>query len=91
LLAKNAESHLKAPAEMARLFADYPHAIEETQHFLRGITFSLDELSYHYPEMVTARLARPSGMGSGEKSASARHPAKTIGQTGPGIIADPEA
>ncbi len=50
LLAKNAEAHLKPPQEMARLFADYPQAIEETQRFLSGIYFSLDELSYHYPD-----------------------------------------
>ena len=50
LLAKNAEAHLKPPQEMARLFADCPQAIEETQHFLSGIEFSLDELSYHYPD-----------------------------------------
>ncbi|MEP2103924.1 MAG: error-prone DNA polymerase [Parasphingorhabdus sp.] len=50
LLAKNAESHLKPPQEMARLFADCPQAIEATQRFLSGIHFSLDELSYHYPD-----------------------------------------
>ena len=50
LLIKNAESHLKSPAEMARLFAGYPAAIAATQTFLSGINFTLDELSYHYPE-----------------------------------------
>ncbi len=50
LLAKNAEAHLKPPQEMGRLFADCPEAIEETQRFLSGIHFSLDELSYHYPD-----------------------------------------
>lgn len=50
LLAKNAEAHLKPPQEMVRLFADCPQAIEETQQFLSGIHFSLDELSYHYPD-----------------------------------------
>ncbi len=50
LLAKNAESHLKPPAEMARLFADHSQAIDETQRFLSAINFTLDELSYHYPD-----------------------------------------
>ncbi|MBV9910701.1 MAG: error-prone DNA polymerase, partial [Hyphomicrobiales bacterium] len=46
----NAERHLKAPSEMARLFADAPEAVAETIHFLDGLTFSLDELSHCYPE-----------------------------------------
>lgn len=50
LLAKNAESHLKPPAEMARLFADYPEAISATQDFIACIDFTLDQLSYHYPD-----------------------------------------
>ncbi|MEP6010267.1 MAG: error-prone DNA polymerase, partial [Parasphingorhabdus sp.] len=50
LLAVNAERFLKGPAEMARLFRDYPEAIAETQKLLGLIDFSLDELSYHYPE-----------------------------------------
>ena len=49
-LAMNAERHLKAPAEMVRLFRHYPQAIEETTRFLLGITFSLDELRYEYPD-----------------------------------------
>ena len=50
LLAANAERFLKTPAEMARLFRDHPEAIAETQKLLGLVTFSLDELSYHYPE-----------------------------------------
>jgi error-prone DNA polymerase len=45
----NAERHLKAPAEMARLFAARPDAIAETIRFLDGIAFDLGELSYEYP------------------------------------------
>ena len=33
LLNPNAERHLKSPAEMARLFARWPHAIEATREF----------------------------------------------------------
>ena len=50
LLEVNAERHLKHPREMARLFADCPEAVEETQTFLERITFSLDQLRYEYPD-----------------------------------------
>ena len=46
----NAERHLKAPDEMARLFAEAPQAVAETMRFLDGLSFSLDELSHCYPE-----------------------------------------
>ena len=46
----NAERHLKAPHEMARLFAEAPQALAETIRFLDGLKFSLDELSHCYPE-----------------------------------------
>jgi error-prone DNA polymerase len=45
----NAERHLKAPAEMARLFRDYPDAIARTVEIAERIRFSLDELRYEYP------------------------------------------
>jgi len=50
LLAKNAERHIKPPEEIARLFADCPQALAATQEFVSGIDFTLDELSYHYPD-----------------------------------------
>ncbi|WP_417616707.1 DNA polymerase III subunit alpha [Parasphingorhabdus sp.] len=50
LLAANAERYLKPAKEMARLFRDHPEAIAETQKLLGLVDFSLDELSYHYPE-----------------------------------------
>jgi error-prone DNA polymerase len=49
-LEANAERHLKAPAEMARLFADCPEAVAETEDFLARIDFSLDQLKYEYPD-----------------------------------------
>ncbi|MDR3374762.1 MAG: error-prone DNA polymerase [Ancalomicrobiaceae bacterium] len=49
-LEANAERHLKAPAEMARLYADCPEAVEETGIFLARAGFSLDELRYEYPD-----------------------------------------
>jgi error-prone DNA polymerase len=48
-LLAHAERHLKAPAEMARLFQACPQAVAETVGFLDRIHFSLDDLSYEYP------------------------------------------
>jgi error-prone DNA polymerase len=48
-LAPNAERHLKAPAEMARLFTACPQAIAATQDLLACIDFTLDHLVYEYP------------------------------------------
>ncbi|WID99543.1 error-prone DNA polymerase [Bosea vestrisii] len=50
LLEANAERHLKAPQEMARLFKEAPEAIAETQHLLGRIAFDLGELRYEYPD-----------------------------------------
>ena len=49
LLEANAERHLKAPAEMARLFADAPESITTTQAVFNLIDFDLSHLSYEYP------------------------------------------
>ncbi len=49
-LAANAERCLKPPAEMARLYQNAPEAVEETAAFLETIRFSLDDLSYQYPD-----------------------------------------
>ncbi len=48
-LAANAERHLKAPAEMARLFARWPQAIAASLAIVERCRFSLDELAYDYP------------------------------------------
>jgi error-prone DNA polymerase len=45
----NAERHLKAPAEMARLFRHYPEAIARTIDIAGRCRFSLDQLRYDYP------------------------------------------
>ena len=55
----NAERHLKAPREMARLFADAPEAVAETIRFLDGLAFSLDELKHCYPEELREGHATP--------------------------------
>ncbi len=49
----NAERHVKGPDEMARLFAQYPHAIQRTIHIAqRAAGFSLDQLKYEYPAEI---------------------------------------
>ena len=48
-LHSNAERHLKAPAEMARLFAGYEEAVARTQDIVEACRFSLDDLAYNYP------------------------------------------
>jgi error-prone DNA polymerase len=49
-LAVNAERHLKAPAEMARLFRRHPEAVAETLRLAARARFSLDDLRYEYPD-----------------------------------------
>ncbi len=45
----NAERHLKAPAEIARLFRRHPDALARTLAIADACRFSLDELRYEYP------------------------------------------
>ncbi len=52
-LQANAERHLKSPGEMARLFADAPHAVTETGVVLARCGFDLGQLRYEYPEETT--------------------------------------
>ena len=49
LLSANAERHLKSPAEMIRLFADWPHAIAATRVVADACQFQLTDLAYEYP------------------------------------------
>jgi error-prone DNA polymerase len=49
LLARNSERHVKAPAEMARLFADLPEAIANTREISSRIQFTLSDLGYEFP------------------------------------------
>ncbi len=52
----NGERYLKAPAEMARLFAERPDAIERTLRIAeRTAGFSLRQLRYEYPHEVCPR------------------------------------
>jgi error-prone DNA polymerase len=49
-LARNAERHLKAAEEMARLFADYPEAIARTIEIANACHFDLGKLQNEYPD-----------------------------------------
>ncbi len=49
-LEPHGERHLKPPEEMARLFRKFPEAIENQQEILARANFSLDEISYEYPD-----------------------------------------
>ncbi|KQI71539.1 DNA polymerase [Loktanella sp. 5RATIMAR09] len=49
LLDANAERHLKSPAQMERLFAEWPHAITATRKVADACNFNLTELAYEYP------------------------------------------
>ncbi len=44
----NSERHLKPPGEMARLFEDYPNAIENTLKIIENVQFSLDQMKTEY-------------------------------------------
>ncbi len=59
LLAANGERHLKTADEMMRLYRDAPEAASETVRFLEGAKFSLDELSYQYPDETVEGHANP--------------------------------
>ncbi len=48
----NAERHMKTGAEMARLFAGRQEAVARTLEIMERCQFSLDDLSYQYPEEI---------------------------------------
>ena len=48
-LSRNAERHLKSPAEMARLFSDLPKAITNTREISQQLTFQMTDLGYEFP------------------------------------------
>ena len=60
-LAANAERHLKTPAEMHRLFARWPGAINHAVEMAaRASAFSLGELRYEYPDEAVPAGCTPS-------------------------------
>ncbi|MFD1882855.1 error-prone DNA polymerase [Paracoccus pacificus] len=65
LLHPNAERHLKSPAEMARLFHHWPHAIAATRRVADACRFSLGDLRYEYPrETVPGGLTPDQHLGA---------------------------
>jgi error-prone DNA polymerase len=50
LLEANAERHLKSPAQMETLFAEWPDAISATRDVADACKFDLRELAYEYPK-----------------------------------------
>ena len=58
-LAANAERHLKTADEMVRLFSDTPEAVVESHAVFEQLVFSLDELSYQYPDEPTGAGPTP--------------------------------
>ena len=50
LLAPNGERHLKAPRDMAALFADIPEAVGNTLRLAERIDFTLENLNYRFPD-----------------------------------------
>ena len=50
LLSQNNERYLKSEAQMRALFEDYPEAIDRTAEIASRVNFSMDELSYNFPD-----------------------------------------
>ena len=48
-ISANAERYLKPPAQMARLFADMPHAVSATLDLADRLQFSMHDLGYRFP------------------------------------------
>lgn len=58
-LAPNAETHIKTPREMLRLYKGYEKALARTMDVVKACTFSLDELAYDYPRQLVPSGATP--------------------------------
>ena len=50
LLSHNSERYLKSETQMRALFDDYPEAVDRTSEIASRINFSMDELSYNFPD-----------------------------------------
>ena len=55
----NAERYLKSPEQMETLFANVPEAVCRTLEIADRIDFSLDQLSYEYPEELAPEGQTP--------------------------------
>ena len=50
LLSANAERYLKTEKQMLRLFADYPHAVENSFELAEMVDFSMSKIGYEFPD-----------------------------------------
>src|SRR5687767_8082050 len=50
LLSQNSERYLKSEKQMRALFDDYPEAVDLTAEIASRVDFSMDELSYNFPD-----------------------------------------
>jgi len=59
---RHADRYLKPPDEMERLFPRYPEALRRTMEIVHRCKFSLEELTYQYPEeaIVPGKTAQQS-------------------------------
>ena len=57
---RHADRHLKPPADMARLFRHHPDALAAVEAIVERCTFSLRDLTYHYPdeEVIPGKTAQ---------------------------------
>jgi error-prone DNA polymerase len=87
LLSANDERHLKSAAQMARLFADVPEAIENTAHLAERLAFSLDDLGYEFP-----RFDVPAGesMETWLRKMTYEGARRRYGEPGPRVVAQLE-
>jgi len=72
LLSANAERHLKSAAEMTRLFALAPWAVDESARFLENLAFSLLDLAYEYPSELCEGFASEAAIRKGFPRTSRR-------------------
>ena len=55
LLSKNAERHLKRPADMESLFSDRPEVLRNTEALADRLRFTLEDLGYRFPDYPLPR------------------------------------
>lgn len=83
LLSENAERYLKPEAQMLELFEDLPGAVEMTGEIASRVNFSMDELSYQFPDYpVPAGETMDSYLRTqAERGAYGRYKGRLDGQT----------
>lgn len=62
LLSENSERYLKTHKQISTLFEDMPEAVDITQEIADRVDFSMDELSYKFPDYPTAAGETASSM-----------------------------